>query len=158
MPEIDLSYLDEAYEATKGIEEAPVQYGEPPDGDYKVFVERAHMKESAKKQTPYINWQFRIEDGPFKGKCLFKASYITAGTVQSLRRDWHTVTKDILPPPSEIQSNLEQLLDWRLQIRKKEKKGDWDGYDVWIQQNLGRVIPEDAPAGTSEFPTDDIPF
>jgi len=115
---IDLSKFDEQYE-----KEEIIEFDEIPDGKYNVNVDKVELSES-KAGKPMLKWTFKIIAGDFKGRKMWKYNMIEAEKLSWLKKDLAKAGMK-LAKLSELEGQLESLLDTKLEITKKTKN-DFD--------------------------------
>ena len=125
---------DEEWANTKARES--VDSEEPPDGRYRVFVEKAEMR-CSKNGNDYLSWQLRILDGqPHAGRCLFHRNMILSGEALSwLKRDLETCGMTLFRL-SDLweRSTLQRLLDAELVVQKITK-GEY--VNIYLEEGAG---------------------
>lgn len=148
--EIDLARFDGDFAAAP-VEEK--EFGDVPDGKYRVAVDRVEIATTKRSKTPALKWRLRILDGQYRWRILFRTSVLSSPqTIAWLKSDLHLCGVD-LQKLSELPCELERLLDVELDITKRTK-GDFE--NVYFNKRLdGGSAPPSAPAGGGG---DDIAF
>lgn len=148
---VDLAEFDNAY---KDSEVSERQYDSIPDGKYQVNVEQVELARAKTSGNPMLKWKLRILGPSCAGRYLFRNSVITQKTVGFLKTDLHTCGLD-LSRLSELNQNLEKLLDLKLEV-KKHTRGENE--NIYINRKLEL---DEIPQGNVTGPADDgedIPF
>lgn len=82
-----LSSLDlTEYSTQESYDNSPI-----PAGNYPVYVERAEIKHSKTSGNPYLNIQFKVMDGPCKGRSVFDTFALWSGNTTVARQRYKTM-------------------------------------------------------------------
>jgi len=148
--EIDLTQFDDAYAA------APVderQFGEIPDGKYRVVVDRVEITTARTSGNAMLKWRLKILDGQFKNRLLFRNSVLSSPQMIAwLKSDLHLCGVD-LEKLSDLPGALERLLDIELEVTKRTR-GDFENI-YFNTRTDGRTSPSLRGSGSGD---DDIAF
>lgn len=148
--ETDLARFDDDFAAAP-VEEK--EFGDIPDGKYRVAVDRVEIATTKRSKTPALKWRLRIFDGQYRGRILFRTSVLSSPqTIAWLKRDLHLCGVD-LQKFSELPSELERLLDVELEVTKRTK-GDFE--NVYFNKRLDGGSAR--PSGPTDGGDDDIAF
>ena len=138
--EFELGKFDEEYVA------AEIEKREPPrDGRYQTVVEKVELTRSRTTGNPMLKWTLRILNGEFAGRCLWRHNMLMSGeNMKYLKTDLHTCGVEI-EKLSDLPSNLERLLDVKLEVVKRTKD---DSSNVYLNRQLeiGDIDGGDAAA------------
>ncbi len=123
--DIDLTGYDDDFAQAK----EPERNTEVPDGKYVVGVERVQIARAKKEpHQPMLKWQLQILDGAFRGRRLFRNNlFATRENLAWLKGDLKVCGLEITRV-SELQPNLEKLLDCVLMVTVRNRK-DAQGRD-----------------------------
>lgn len=153
----DLFGFDEGYEKA---EVKKNNFGEPPpDGDYVVRVDKVNflMKESKLEdgtviKKPVIKFFFKIEEGDYKGRLLFKDSYVTNKTLAMVKSELQTLGL-VLKPFSQLNTRYIELLDKGAKVTKRVRPDNERFYNVYINKavELTPVEQEEEPDDADRF-------
>lgn len=153
--DIDLSHLDEEYAQVKEAERG----SEVPDGKYVAGVERVQLAKAKKEpHQPMLKWQLLILEGEHKGRRVFRNNMLaTRENLAWLKGDLKVCGLEITKV-SELQPNLERLLDRVVAITVRTRK-DGQGRDqtnVFLDK---RLVDYQQPAQSADAGGGgDIPF
>lgn len=154
-PDVDLSQFDDAF-ADAPVEEK--EFDPVPDGKYQVNVEKVEITTAKSSGNPMLKWTLRILAPRFQGRMLWRNNVMaTRENIKWLKNDLHICGLD-LQKLSDLRSNLERLLDVKLEITKRTKG---DNENVYFNRRI--VLDESAAAkrdahGQGFGGDDDIPF
>jgi hypothetical protein len=116
--DIDLAQFDNEFAEAK-VEDR--QFGEVPDGNYQVSVERVELTHAKSSGNPMLRWSLRILAPAFAGRLLFRNNVMASPqNVKWLKNDLHICGLD-LPKLSELPAHLDRLLDVKLEVTKRTK-------------------------------------
>lgn len=132
---VNLSHLDDAYQTA----ETP-QIGDLPDGKYQVRIDRASFKQSNATGDWGLNLEMVVLSGEHEGRYIFKWSNLEdTERLGYLKADLTTLGYSGLL--SELEDNLAQLLDVKLEVQLKSKAGKTDPsktyQNCYLNKNLG---------------------
>jgi len=138
---VDLSQFDEAFAA------APEQDEDVPDGKYDVSVERVEIARARTSGQPMLKWTLKVLDPDYAGRMLWRNNVLaTDENAAWLKKDLKKCGL-ALEKLSDLQANLEKLLDVKLVVTKKTK-------DEFSNVYINRRLREDelaTAAGTPSF-------
>jgi len=151
---MDLSDLDNDFATA-----TPPANSEVPDGKYVVAVEQAQLATAKTSGNRMLKWHLRIVEGEHTGRMLFRNNVLaTRENMAWLKKDLETCQLK-LEKLSELEPNLEKLLDLKLEVVKKSKG---ENANVYLNKYLGKVTAEEkaeVEAKGNATPVDsDIPF
>jgi len=137
--EFDLAQFDDEYSQAE-LEER--EFEDVPDGRYQVIVDRVELTRAQSSGNPMLKWTLRILGPAYAGRLLWRNNVIaTAENIKWLKTDLFTCGLQI-EKLSDLPSNLEQLLDVKLEVVKKSKG---ENSSVFFNK---RIITDDG-AGSS---------
>ena len=148
----ELSHYDDDYESA----EAPEGFGNVPDGQYQIKVDRAFLKHS-QNGNPMLSWELEILVGQYAGRKIFKNNMLMSQENFGFLKADLDVCGVTLKKLSDLPNRLEDLIDTQLEI-KKVTKGEFK--NVYFQ----RMIETSAsgmnrkPSGGGYKANDDLPF
>ena len=115
---IDLTQFDEGF-AEAEIKER--EFEPIPDGKYQVNVKRVELTRAKTSDTPMLKWTLEIIAPSCQGRILFRNNLIgSQENINWLKTDLHTCGLD-LKKLSDLQANLEKLLDVKLEVTKRTR-------------------------------------
>ena len=135
--------------------DAPVEArdAEVPDGKYQVNVERVELGIAKTSGVRMLKWTLKIIAPKHEGRLLWRNNVLSSkANVAWLKTDLHLCGLD-LPKLSDLQANLERLLDVKLEVTKKTK-----GENTNIYFNKRIVMSDAAPVEGSNGGNAHIPF
>lgn len=141
----DLEQYDEAYDEA---ETSNTDFDTVPDGTYQVYIDEAVMKETKDTRLPMLAWKFKIINGNYEGRVLFKNNVITEKTIGYLKTDLSKCELE-LKKFSDLPKEVSKLLNVWLEVKVKNKG---DNQNVYIQRKL------DKSDDSKTVADDDIPF
>ena len=135
--EFDLAQFDNEYTEAE-VEDR--DFDTPPDGKYQVVVDRVELTRTQTTNNPMLKWTLRILGPTHVGRLLWRNNVIaTAENIKWLKTDLFTCGLQI-EKLSDLPSNLEKLLDVKLEVTKRTKG---DNENVYLNK---RIITDD-PGG-----------
>lgn len=115
---IDLSQFDEEFESETPAERSDME--SVPDGKYQVVVERVEITEAQSTGNPMLKWTLRILAPRHVNRLMWRNSVFTHNTMKFVKTDLLTCGLGI-DRLSQLEANLSQLLDVKLEVTKKTK-------------------------------------
>lgn len=85
MTDIDLAQFDDAFAKAEAPEKKA--FDAIPDGTYKVSIYNLSLTLSKSTNLPMIAFEFKITEGPFANRKLYKNSVVKNDTLQFLKKD-----------------------------------------------------------------------
>jgi hypothetical protein len=151
---VSLSQFDDAFSEAL-IEEK--EFEPVPDGKYQVNVEKVEITTAKNTGNPMLKWTLRILAPRFNGRLLWRNNVMaTKENIKWLKNDLHTCGLD-LPRLSDLSSNLDRLLDVKLEITKRTR-GDSENIFFNRQIVFDDQASDFAATGHYDARKDDIPF
>ena len=141
--DIDLAQFDDDYTAA---EVETREFDELPDGKYQVFVHKVELTKAHTSGNPMLKWTLKVLSGPFEGRLLWRNNVIASrDNVRFLKTDLHVCGLDLVKL-SDLPTNLEALLDVKLEVTKKTK-----GENTNVYFNRRIVLASDSAPGSDAF-------
>ena len=120
----DLANFDDTFVEADVTEDA---FEPVPDGKYQVFVDQVELVRTM-KGDPMLKWALKIIGPTNQGRILWRNNVLgRPENVKWAKKDLYTCGLK-LERLSELPANLSRLLDVRLEVTKKTRRGD-DGRD-----------------------------
>ena len=102
----------------------PKKFDPVPDGKYQVNVERVELTKAKTTGNTMLKWTLKIIAPKHVGRLLWRNNVLASReNLKWLKQDLHTCGLKI-ERVSELQNNLEKLLDVKLAITKRTKGGN----------------------------------
>jgi len=157
-PIIDLSVYDNDFEAAEAAK--PMGTGELPSGNYRVFVERAEIKqtlgnaETGKAAQPYLNLQLRvISPEEFRARVDFKKCFFAGESVRFTKADLEcmgiTITK-LSELPARLIDMLDVVIDCTVRNAPRKDDKTKNNHNVYFNKRIEMAIPDDARSKTKD--------
>ncbi len=128
--EFDLAQFDDDFSQAE-VEER--EFEDVPDGKYQVSVEKVELTRTQNSGNPMLKWTLRIIGPRFAGQFLWRNNVIaTAENIKWLKTDLFTCGLEI-EKLSDLPSNLEKLLDVKLEVTKRTKG---ENENVYINKRI----------------------
>ena len=132
--DVDLAEFDDEYVQNEVNEES---FESVPDGKYQVSVDQVELTRT-QKGDPMLKWTLKILGPTHAGRKLWRNNVMATPENRSwLKKDLYAVGLK-LERLSELPANLDRLLDIRMEVTKKTRRGD-DGRDyesVFINKRI----------------------
>lgn len=160
------------YSTQESYDNSPI-----PAGNYPVFIEKAEIRSSKTSGNPYLNIQFKVLDGPCKGRVVFDTFALWSGNSTVARQRYKTMrlaiglnpnvggqTDELVGNPLMINVGLQSRRDNPDQMENKVKgyrsmptapAGAYQAPAPQAQAPAGAPTPTPAPASA---PTGDLPW
>jgi hypothetical protein len=111
-----------------------------PDGKYQVNVEKVELAHAKSTGNTMLKWTLKIIAGRYAGRLLWRNNVMaTRENIKWLKGDLHTCGLD-LDRLSDLQPNLEKLLDVKLEVTKRTKG---ENQNIYLNK---RIVVGDEPA------------
>ena len=153
--EVDLTRFDDDFA------EAPVEEKEfdpVPDGKYQVNVDKVEITIAKTSGNPMLKWTLKILGPRCRGRLLWRNNVMaTRENLRWLKNDLHVCGLD-LPKLSDLRTNLERLLDVKLEVTKRTKGDSENVYfnrRIVLDDDVDGLEGSDAHGGSVK---DEIPF
>ena len=147
---IDLSQFDDDFDQAE-VEEN--DFSPLPDGRYQVVVERVELTRAKKTGKPMLKWSLRILGPNNRGRMLWRNNVISSpANIKWLKTDLSICGLN-LSRLSELQHQLDKLLNIQLEINKRTKG---DNESVYFNKQIS--IDDEYEHSNNETPMDDLPF
>lgn len=133
--EFDLAQFDDDFSQAE-VEDR--EFDTVPDGKYQVVVDRVELTRTQSTGNPMLKWTLRILGPTQSGRLLWRNNVIaTAENLKWLKTDLFTCGLQI-EKLSDLPSNLERLLDVKLEVTKRTKG---ENENVYLNK---RIVTDDA--------------
>jgi len=133
--EFDLAQFDDDFSQAE-VEDR--EFDTVPDGKYQVVVDRVELTRTQSTGNPMLKWTLRILGPTQAGRLLWRNNVIaTAENLKWLKTDLFTCGLQI-EKLSDLPSNLERLLDVKLEVTKRTKG---ENENVYLNK---RIVTDDA--------------
>jgi hypothetical protein len=149
MDDFNLSQFDDDF---AGATVEPKKFDPVPDGKYQVNVDKVELAHAKTTGSTMLKWTLKLIAGKQAGRLLWRNNVMaTRENVKWLKGDLHTCGLE-LERLSDLQANLEKLLDVKLEVTKRTK-----GENANIYFNK-RIVVADTPARGHSGGDDDLSF
>lgn len=150
MDDLNLSQFDDDF-AEAPVEEKK-EFDPVPDAKYQVNVEKVELTRAKTTGNPMLKWTLKVISGRYAGRLLWRNNVMASReNIKWLKGDLHTCGLN-LDKLSDLQPNLEKLLDVKLEITKRTKG---DNENIYFNK---RIVVADEPDQHHSAGSDDIPF
>jgi hypothetical protein len=147
--DVDLSTFDDEY-INREVQED--QFESIPDGKYQTQVEAVELTRTL-KGDPMLKWTLKVLGPTHAGRKLWRNNIMASSeNIAWLKKDLYSVGLK-LERLSELPANLDRLLDIRLEVTKKTRRGD-DGRDYESVYINKRIKTADEAQGSSSKTND----
>ncbi len=135
MAEFDFSQYDDAYAK---IDVSRNDSEEIPSGKYRVSVEKVELTRAKSTGNQMLSWQLRIEEGPYKGRMLFRNNMLMNATnLVFLKKDLATCGLTLAKfSDLPLTGTLDPLLDVKLEVSKVPQKNDPTKSNIYFDRRL----------------------
>lgn len=150
MPNID-EYLKQRSKSYNDAEVAPAKessFEALPDGNYRVEVKEAVIKQTQDKENYYVNLKLRVEGPSHVGRFIFKACSLQEDRLKYLKTDLSVMGVD-LTNIEKLEDALEVIPGRLLEIALKTK-GEYQ--NVWINKLIVDGDITDSPSAKEDLP------
>lgn len=139
--EFDLAQFDDDFSQAE-VEER--EFEDVPDGRYQTVVDRVELTRAKSSGNPMLKWTLRILGPTHEGRLLWRHNVIvTPENIKWLKTDLHTCGLE-LEKLSDLPSNLEKLLDTKVEIQKRTRG---ENTNVFINK---RIVTGDSGTKTAQ--------
>jgi len=138
--EFDLAQFDDDFTDAE-VEDR--EFEDAPDGKYQVNVDKVELTHAQTSGNPMLKWTLRILGPRFAGQLLWRNNVIaSAENIKWLKTDLFTCGLQI-EKLSDLPSNLEKLLDVKLEVYKKT---NGENQNVYLNK---RIVMDDPQSGSA---------
>lgn len=151
LPEIDLSEMDADF-ADAAVEDN--EFGDVPDGKYRVIVDKVELKRSKAAGNPMLAWALRILGPHYVGRMMFHNNVIAnKENLRWLKKDLLVCGLELVRL-SDLHASLPQLLDVQLEVTRRTRGEHTNTYFN------KRLVPDEQGLGEADGSAvdDDIAF